>query len=450
MDMCNGPIFGKILLFSLPLMLSGILQLLFNAADIIVVGRFAGSTALAAVGSTGALVNLFVNVFIGLSVGANVLVAQYFGAKDAKNVHETVHTSILVAVVGGLILIVLGLLFATPMLRLMDTPEEVLVQASLYLKIYFLGMPAMLVYNFGASILRAIGDTQRPLYYLTVAGVLNVILNLLLVVGFDLGVAGVAIATVVSQVVSCFLIMRCLVRTDGMYRLNLKELHINQHKLMQLARIGIPAGLQGSVFSISNILIQSSINGFGAIAMAGSTAAGNLEGFVYTAMNSIHQTALSFTSQNIGGGRQDRILKIVVQCLVIVTVIGAVLGNLVYFFGEPLISLYSSDPEVIPYGMKRLVIICTLYFLCGMMDVMVGIMRGLGYSMMPTIVSLCGACGLRVLWIATVFQWEHTLTCLFWSYPFTWTVTFLAHLGCFLFVWKRKKGAWAQIGKRGA
>ena len=445
MDMCNGPIFGKLLVFALPLMLSGILQLLFNAADIVVVGKFSGSHALAAVGSTGALINLFVNVFIGFSIGTNVLVAQYFGARDEKNVHETVHTSILLGIVGVFILIVAGMVFAKPMLEWMDTPEDVLSHAVLYMRIYFIGMPAMLVYNFGAAILRAIGDTRRPLYYLLSAGVINVILNLFFVIVLDMGVAGVATATVISQIVSAILIVRCLMHSDGIYRLDLHELKIYKRKMVHIAKIGLPAGVQGAVFSLSNVLIQSSVNSFGSIAMAGNTAAGNIEGFVYTSMNAVYQTALSFTSQNVGGERQDRIPKIVFQCLAIVTVVGAVLGNLAYQCGPFLLNIYSSDPEVIQYGMSRMQIICQWYFLCGIMDVAVGILRGMGYSVMPMLVSLAGACGLRVLWIFTVFVWKHSLFVLYLSYPITWTITLAVHFICFFVIWKRKKGAWAMV-----
>lgn len=445
MDMCNGPIFKKLLIFALPLMLSGILQLLFNAADIVVVGKFTGSHALAAVGSTGALINLFVNVFIGFSIGTNVLVAQYFGARDEKNVQETVHTSILLGIVGGFILIVAGIVFAKPMLEWMDTPDNVLEHAVLYMRIYFVGMPAMLVYNFGAAILRAIGDTKRPLYYLLSAGVINVVLNLFFVIVLDMGVAGVATATVASQVVSAVLIVRCLMQSEGIYRLNLHELKLHRKKLVRIVQIGLPAGLQGAVFSLSNVLIQSSVNSFGSVAMAGNTVAGNIEGFVYTSMNAIYQTALSFTSQNVGGGRQDRIPKIIFQCMAIVIVIGAVMGNLAYLCGPFLLGIYSSDPEVIQFGMSRMQIICQWYFLCGIMDVAVGILRGLGYSVIPMLVSLTGACGLRVLWIFTVFAWKHSLFVLYLSYPITWIVTFTVHLICLLVIWKRKKGAWAMV-----
>lgn len=440
-DMCSGPLLSKLLLFTLPLMLSGILQLLFNAADIVVVGKFSGSHALAAVGSTSALINLFVNVFIGFSIGTNVLAAQYFGAKDRKNMQETVHTSILLGIIGGLFLIVAGLLLGRLMLEWMGTPENVLDQAALYINIYFVGMPAMLVYNFGAAILRAIGDTRRPLFYLLTAGVINVVMNLIFVIGLRMGVAGVALATVISQVVSACLIVRCLMQSEGMYHLELKNLQIHKGKLLQIVRIGLPAGLQGAVFSISNVLIQSSINSFGSVAMAGSTAAGNIEGFVYTAMNSVYQTALSFVSQNIGGGKKERIPRIALECFALVFVIGAVLGNAAYRFGNGLLGIYSSDAEVIQYGLSRMRMICQLYFLCGMMDVSVGILRGLGYAVMPMLVSLAGACGLRVIWIFTIFRWHHSLDILFMSYPITWTVTLVAHLICLAFVWKRRMGS---------
>ncbi len=443
MDMCNGPLFGKLLIFALPLMLSGILQLLFNAADIVVVGRFAGSHALAAVGSTGALINLFVNVFIGFSIGTNVLVAQYFGARDEKSVRDTVHTSVLLGVVGGFILIVAGLLLAEPMLVWMDTPDNVRYHSVLYMRIYFLGMPAMLVYNFGAAILRAIGDTRRPLYYLLSAGVINVILNLIFVIVFDMGVAGVATATVISQIISSFLIVRCLINSDGMYRLNLRELHIDKDKLVRIVKIGLPAGLQGAIFSISNILIQSSVNSFGSIAMAGNTAASNIEGFVYTSMNAVYQTALSFTSQNVGGGKPKRILKILFQCMIIVFIVGGIMGSAGYLFGTSLLHIYSSDPEVIHYGLSRLQIICQLYFICGMMEVAVGMLRGLGYSIVPMFVSLIGICGFRILWIFTAFVWERSLFTLYLSYPISWGITLAVHLICFYIIWKRKKGMWA-------
>ncbi len=436
-DMCNGPLFGKILLFTLPLMLSGILQLLFNAADVVVVGRFAGNEALAAVGSTGALTNLLVNLFIGLSVGANVLVARYYGAKQEKEVSQTVHTSILVSIVGGLLMAVIGILAARPLLELMDTPENVIEHSILYMRIYFLGMPVMLLFNFGSAILRAIGDTRRPLFYLIIAGIINVILNLWFVIGFHLGVAGVAMATVIAQCVSTTLIIRCLITSEGCFQLHLDRLSINWDKLGKIAAIGLPAGIQGSLFSISNVLIQSSVNSFGSVAMAGNTAGSNVEGFVYTAMNSVHQTAVSFTGQNLGGKKYGRINKILIECLLFVTAIGLLLGNGAVFFGEHILGFYSSDPQVIFYGMQRMSVICTLYFLCGVMDVFVGSIRGLGYAVMPMIVSLMGACLLRVVWIYTVFQWNRTLHTLYVSYPVSWGLTACVHAICFLIVRKR-------------
>lgn len=437
-DMCNGPLVGKILLFSLPLMLSGILQLLFNAADIVVVGRFAGNDALAAVGSTSSLINLLVNLFIGLSVGANVLVARFYGAVKEKDIEETVHTAILTAIIGGVSLIFIGGFLAEPILSLMGTPEDVLSQSVLYMRIYFVGMPAMLVYNYGSSILRAVGDTKRPLYFLLFAGVVNVILNLIFVIIFQMGVAGVALATVLSQCISAVMILGCLIKTGGAYKLYLKKLRFVPDKLLKMIQIGLPAGIQGSLFSISNVLIQSSVNSFGSIVMAGNTAAANIEGFVYTSMNALHQTALSFTGQNYGARNFKRIKKIVITCLIMVTVVGLVLGNTTYFFGHQLVSIYSKDAKVIGYGILRLSVICTLYFLCGLMDVMVGALRGMGYSVMPMIVSLTGACGLRIVWIYTIFAMDRSLLTLYLSYPVTWTVTFLAHVICFIFIYKKE------------
>lgn len=433
-DMCHGPLLGKILLFSVPLMLSGILQLLFNAADVVVVGRFAGSQSLAAVGSTGSLINLLINIFIGLSVGSNVLIARYYGGGQEKEVSDTVHTAILLSIISGLILCVTGVVLARPLLELMGTPEDVLDKSVLYMRIYFLGMPVLLLYNFGSSILRAIGDTQRPLYYLSAAGVINVALNLFFVIVLHMDVAGVALATVLSQCVSAACIVRCLMKSEGSFRLYPKRLHIDKDKLFRIARIGLPAGMQGAIFSVSNVLIQSSVNSFGSVAMAGNTAASNVEGFVYTAMNTMHQTAVSFTSQNFGGKQYERINKVLAECLVIVLLIGLVMGNGVMLFSRQILGIYSSDGEVIQYGILRISIICTTYCLCGAMDTMVGAIRGLGYSVMPMIVSLLGACGFRILWIMTVFQWNRSLRTLYISYPISWGITFMVHVICYIAV----------------
>lgn len=437
-DMCNGPLLKKILIFSLPLMASGILQLLFNAADLIVVGKYTGSDAMAAVGATTALINLLVNLFIGISVGTNVLIAQFYGAQKADDVEQTVHTSILAAAIGGVIMIFVGIGVARPVLELMGTPENILDQAVLYMSIYFVGMPASMLYNFGAAILRAIGDTRRPLYFLVVAGLVNVVFNLFFVLLLHMGVAGVACATVISQTISAGLILLCLHHTPGMCHLEFSQLRIHKGKLGDILRIGLPAGLQSVIFNISNILIQSSVNSFGFIAVAGNTAASNIEGFVYTSMNSIYQTALSFTSQNYGAGNYKRIDRILGQCLIIVSVIGLVLGQGAFLAGHQLLGIYSSDQEVITYGISRLGVVSASYFLCGLMDVLAGTIRGVGYSILPMLVSLTGACAFRVLWIFTIFQWEHTLFILYISYPISWILTAATHMLCYLIIRKKR------------
>lgn len=431
-DMCSGPILGKVLVFALPLMLSGVLQLLFNAADIIVVGRFAGSQSLAAVGSTGALINLLINVFIGLSVGVNVLVAKYYGAKDDEEVSVTIHTAIATSLVCGFGLIVVGIGACRPLLVMMGTPEDVIDKSVLYMRVYFAGMPVVMLYNFGSAILRAIGDTKRPLYYLMAAGVVNVVLNLFFVISLNMDVAGVALATVLSQCISAGLILRCLAKNEGSLKFHLKKLKINMKKLGQITRIGLPAGMQGAIFSLSNVLIQSSVNSFGSTVMAGNTAASNIEGFVYTAMNAVYQSNLSFTSQNVGGKKFSRLNKILLVCLGVVTATGMILGFGAIGGARTLLGIYSSDPEVIDYGMKRLLIICSMYFICGWMDTAVGSLRGMGYSMLPMVVSLTGACLFRVVWIFTVFARFHSLTVLYISYPISWIITTAAHLLCYV------------------
>ncbi len=437
MDMCNGPLLSKILIFSIPLMLSGMLQLLFNAADMVVVGRFTGSEALAAVGSTSSLTNLLINVFMGLSVGANVLVARFYGAGQKKELDEMIHTAITTSVVAGIILVFLGVFLARPALSLMGTPEDVIDHSVLYMRIYFAGMPVMMLYNFGSAVLRAIGDTKRPLYYLFFSGVINVILNLIFVICFHMGVAGVALATVISQAVSAFLVVRCLILNDGSVKLDLKRLRIVPDKMYKMIQIGVPAGLQGAMFSISNVLIQSSVNSFGSVAMAGNTAAQNIEGFVYTAMNALHQGAISFSGQNFGARKYKRIAKTALICELTVVVVGILISAIVLVFSKPLLGLYSTDVEVIQFGINRLLIICTTYCLCGMMDVMVGILRGMGYAIAPMIVSLTGVCALRVIWIYTIFAEYRTLQVLYLSYPVTWTVTFLVQLLIFILIYRK-------------
>lgn len=438
--MCEGPLFSKIWIFTVPLILSGLLQLLFNAVDMIVAGRYVGKEALAAVGSTSSLINLLTNVFIGLSTAANVLVARYFGSGQDKDVHETVHTSIALSVISGVILSVLGIIVAPRILVLMGTHESVLPMATLYIRIYFLGMPVLMLYNFGAAILRAIGDTKRPLYYLTISGAINAICNVIFIVVFHMGVAGVAYATILSQAISAILTIRCLMVSDESYRFELKKVHIYRDKLGQILRLGLPAGFQGSIFSISNVLIQSSINSFGADAMAGNSAACNIEGFVYVAMNTFHVTCLSFVSQNYGKHYFARIRKIFLICLGSVTAVGLIAGSLSYVFGPQLLSLYANDADksvVIAYGMRRLAIIMFTYFTCGMMDTCVGALRGLGYSVMPMIVSLLGACGFRILWIFTIFRAFRSLENLYISYPISWTITTTVHIICFIIVFNK-------------
>ena len=435
-DMTNGPLVGKTIRFAIPLALSGMLQLLFNAADIIVVGQFVGPQALAAVGSTSALIQLIVNLFIGLSIGVNVLVARYYGAGQSKDLHETVHTSVLVSLICGVILIFVGIALSRPLLELMGTPEDVVDQAVLYMRIYFAGMPVMMLYNFGSAILRAVGDTQRPLYFLFIAGIINVILNLFFVIVFHMGVEGVAIPTVISQCVSAVLVLLCLMKSEGVYRVELKKLTIHRDKLWQMTKIGIPAGIQSATFSISNVLIQSSINSFGSIAMAGSTAGGNIEGFVWTAMDAFTQSTLSFTGQNYGAKKFHRITKVVWYNLILVTGVGIVLGVGAYLLGRPLLSIYSSDPEVIAYGLERMLLVCVPYFTCGIMNIFVGAMRGLGSSLTPMVVSIFGVCVLRVVWIYTIFPLDRTFTMLFLSYPVTWVVTTLIEIVCFLVIRK--------------
>lgn len=443
-DMCSGSILGKILLFTLPLMCSSILQLLFNAADIIVVGRFAGDDSLAAVGSNTALINLLTNFFLGLSVGANVLVARYFGAKQQKDLTETVHTAMLLSLYSGIALTAIGCLGAKQILIWMQTPEDVLPLAALYLRIYFLGMTATMLYNFGSAIMRAIGDTRRPLYYLSIAGVINVLLNLLFVIVFRMDVAGVALATVISQCISAFLVVRCMMAEKESIHLEIARLHIDADKFKRILQIGLPASFQGIVFSFSNVIIQSSVNSFGATVVAGNSAAANIEGFVYVAMNAFHQAAISFTGQNIGAAKYERVNRILYTAQLCVLVVGIVFGNLAVLFGYPLLSMYTSSQAVMEAGMRRMVVVCRYYALCGMMDVMVGSLRGLGYSVMPMIVSLIGACGLRLIWIFTFFRMEafHTITSLYFTYPVSWLITFLAHVICFVIVRRKLAGKW--------
>ena len=439
MDMTQGPMFSQIFFFALPIMLSGILQLLFNAADTIVVGRFAGNQALAAVGSVGSLNNLIISLFIGLSVGANVLVARYTGSRSDDAVSQTVHTSVLLSVLGGLLLSGIGFVLAHPLLEIMGSPADVIDLAVLYVRILFIGMPVQMLYNFCAAILRAVGDTKRPLYYLTIAGVVNVVLNLIFVVAFHMSVAGVALATIISQAVSALLVVRCLMGMDGPTRLYLRRLRIYPGKLLEIIRIGLPAGIQSSVFSLSNVVIQSSVNSFGSVVIAGNAASANVGSFIYQAMNTFQQAVTCFASQNLGARRPGRIYRTVGVCLFWAFAFGLVMGVGSCLIGESLLGFYSSDPAVIAAGMERMVWVCGPYFICGIMDVMTGAMRGIGYSILPMTISLLGACALRILWVMTVFRAYPTISCLMASYPVSWSITFLVLIFFFRLVFKEVK-----------
>ena len=437
--MCEGPILKKMLLFALPLMASSLLQLLFNAADIIVVGRFAGDNSLAAVGSTTSLINLLVNLFMGCSIGANVLVARFFGAKKSNELSETVHTTMALSIVSGLILTVIGVIGAPVILELMQTPEEVLELAVIYLRTYFCGMTSMMVYNFGAAILRAIGDTKRPLYYLIIAGVINVVFNLFFVIVLKWDVFGVGLATTISQTISAVFIVRCLMNEQEAIRIYPKKIRIYKDKLLTILQIGLPAGFQGTLFSLSNVFVQSSVNLFGSTVMAGNSAAQNIEGFIYVSTNAFHQASISFTSQNCGAGKYERINKILLVAQGCTVVIGSVFSLSAVAMGPLLLSLYTTSAAVVEAGMVRMKIIGSFYALCGIMDTMVGSLRGMGYSFVPMVVSLLGACATRLLWLATVFQMDafHTIETVYIIYPISWVLTAVAHIITFMIVRKR-------------
>ena len=440
-DLTSGPMLQKIILFSLPLAASSILQLLFNAADVVVVGRFAGSTALAAVGSNGALINLLVNLFVGMSLGANVVAARCFGAKDDDGVRNTVQTSVTLGLVSGVLLAFVGFFAARGLLELMSCPEDVIDLSTLYLKIYFIGMPMTMLYNFSSALLRSVGDTKRPLYCLAAAGIINVVLNLVFVIGFQLSVAGVALATIISQTVSACLVTWILTREKGALHLDLRHLGFHKGALLQILRIGLPAGLQSTVFSLSNVVIQSAINSFGSTIVAGNSAASNIEGFVYTAMNSFAQAAVTFTSQNVGARRYDNLDRVMRNCLLCAIVTGLVLGGGAALAGAPLLHFYSTDEAVVAAGLARLHVISATYLLCGTMDVLASCLRGRGYSVLPMVVSLVGSCLLRLVWIATIFQLFRSTTTLYISYPLRWILTALVHLICLLVVRKKQNEA---------
>ena len=445
-DMCNGTIMDKLISFSVPLILSGILQLLFNAVDIIVVGRFSGSQALAAVGSTTALINIFTNLFIGISLGANVLAARFYAAQKDKEMSETVHTAIMLALISGVVMLFVGIFFARGALELMGTPDDVIGQSTLYMRIYFAGMPFFMLYNYGAAILRAVGDTKRPLLFLIVSGVVNACLNLFLVIAFHLGVAGVAIATVTAQGISCALVLRCLQRSQASYQLHFRDLKIRGCYVQQIFQVGLPAGIQSTVINFSNALLQSSVNSFGSIAMAGYTAANNLFGFLYVSTNSITQACMSFTSQNYGVGKWKRMDRVLFDCIILSVAVMLILGGGMYFFGPEVLKIYTTNPRVISCGMEVLTYTTLTYFLCGIMDLLPGALRGMGYSSVPMILSIIGTVGTRIVWIFGIFPNHRSLDILFISYPVSWMITIVLQVICFYFV-RRKVHARPSVSE---
>ena len=435
-DMCNGSIMDKLISFALPLMLSGILQLMFNAVDIIVVGHFSSSQALAAVGSTTALINVFVNLFIGVSLGTNVLAARCYAAGKDKEMSEVVHTSILFALISGIVMAIIGVLLAKPALQLMQTPADVIDQSALYMRIYFLGMPFFMLYNYGAAVLRAVGDTKRPLMYLILSGIVNTLLNLFLVIVFRLAVAGVAISTIIAQCISCILILNCLRKSESSYKLTFSGLSIKWVYLRQIFQVGIPAGIQSTVINFSNALLQSSVNSFGSTAMAGYTAANNILGFLYASVNAVTQACMSFTSQNFGVGKYKRVDLVLRDCMILTVGVSLVLGGGAYLFGNEVLRIYTNDSEVVRCGVEILSITTVPYFLCGIMDLFPGSLRGMGYSTVPMILSVVGTVGMRIFWIYRVFPFHRSLYVLFISYPASWTFTIIMQVICFICVRK--------------
>lgn len=436
-DMCNGTIMDKLISFSLPLMLSSILQLMFNAVDIIVVGRFSSSQALAAVGSTTALINIFTNLFIGISLGANVLAARYFAAGRDKEMSEAVHTAITLALISGVIMAFVGVGMSRTALSLMATPADVIDLSAVYMRIYFMGMPFFMLYNYGAAILRAVGDTKRPLMFLIVAGLTNVVLDLLLVIVIPLGVAGVAIGTVASQMISCILVLRCLYKSEGSYQLRFSRLMIRWVYLKRIFQVGIPAGIQSTVINFSNALLQSSVNSFGSTAMAGYTAANNILGFLYAAVNAVTQACMSFTSQNYSVGKQKRMDRVLLDCMLLSAGVSIVLGVGAYVFGSQILRIYTTETEVIQCGLEILSITTVPYFLCGIMDLIPGALRGMGHSAVPMVLSVIGTVGTRIVWIYGFFPQHRSLHFLFISYPGSWIITIAMQAVCFWFVRKK-------------
>ncbi|MBE6749301.1 MAG: MATE family efflux transporter [Ruminococcaceae bacterium] len=437
LDMTKGPFFKKILRFSLPLVLTGLLQMIYNTADVIVVGRFAGGTALAAVGATGSLVNLILNIFLGMSMGSGVMTAKYIGARDENSVKRCVHSAMLLSILSGIFVAIFGFLFSEELLVMMDSPEDVLPLSKLYLQIFFFGAPAGMVFNFGASIVRATGDTKKPLLILSLSGIVNIVLNLILVIKFNMSVAGVAIATIVSQYISATIIVIVLLNMKNACKLDIKKLRFHKEELKRILYVGIPAGIQNSLFSVSNVIIQTTVNSFGSVAMAGIAAGSNVDSFIYTCTNAISQTTMTFSSQNYGAKKYENFNKIYFRCVVLTIAIGGGMGALGVVFKDFLVGIFSTDPAVIEIGAQRLTLILPFYFFCSLMDVGAGQLRGMGKSFLPMIVSLLGGCGLRLLWIFVFFPKNPTLIYLYYAYPISWTITFVVLFVCYFIVRKQ-------------
>lgn len=434
LDMTKGPFLKKILRFSLPLVLTGLLQMIYNTADVIVVGRFAGGTALAAVGATTSLAHLILNIFLGLSMGSGVMTAKYIGAKDEDSVKRCVHSAMLLSILSGIFVAIFGFIFSEQLLVMMDSPSDVLPLSKLYLQIFFLGAPAGMVFNFGASIVRATGDTKKPLVILSISGIVNIVLNLILVINFHLSVAGVAIATIVSQYISATVIVIVLLKMKNACKLNLKKLRFHKEELKRILYVGIPAGIQNSLFSVSNVIIQTTVNSFGSVAMAGIAAGSNIDTFIYTCTNAISQTTMTFSSQNFGAKKYSNFNKIYFRCILLTIAISGSMGALGVIFKEFFVGIFSTDPAVIEIGAERLTLILPFYFFCSLMDVGAGQLRGMGKSFLPMIVSLLGGCGIRLLWIFAFFPKNPTLIYLYYAYPISWSITFVVLFVCYFIV----------------
>ena len=437
LDMTKGPFLKKILRFSLPLVFTGLLQMIYNTADVIVVGRFAGGTALAAVGATGSLVHLILNIFLGLSMGSGVMTAKYIGAKDEDSVKRCVHSAMLLGILSGVFVAIFGFLFSEQLLVLMDSPEDVLPLSTLYLKIFFLGAPAGMVFNFGASIVRATGDTKKPLIILSLSGILNIVLNLILVICFHMSVAGVAIATITAQYVSATVITVVLLKMKNACKLDLKKLRLHKEEVKRILYVGIPAGIQNSLFSVSNVIIQTTVNSFGSVAMAGIAAGSNVDTLIYTCTNAVSQTTMTFSSQNLGAKKYENFNKIYFRCILLTIAIAGSMGALGVIFKDFFVGIFSTDPAVIAIGAERLTLILPFYFFCSLMDVGAGQLRGMGKSFLPMIISLLGGCGIRLLWVFAFFPKNPTLIYLYYAYPISWSITAAVLFICYFIVRKQ-------------